>query len=116
MTIMIKLNISVELTRFGENVADVVLQYPDRSLTILKVKTSGNQRKNIREAVGQLLDYALWHEEVTIRELIAVAPTNPGPVELEQFSRICRKLKIPLHFWYYREGERRVNDRFVQIL
>ncbi len=109
-------NISVEKTRFGENIADVVLQHGDKTYTILEVKTSGNQRRNIRDAVGQLLDYALWHEDMRIRELIAVAPTSPGPEEKAQLIRICHKLSIPLRFWYYREGEKQIKDRFVKIL
>jgi len=88
----------VEKTRFGENTADVVLQHSDGSISILEAKTSANQRKNIREAAGQLLDYALWHDDIKIKELITIAPTNPSPMEKAQFARIRKKISIPLHF------------------
>jgi hypothetical protein len=109
-------NISVEKTKFGENIADVVLQHSPNEYPILEAKTSANQRRNVREAVGQLLDYALWHDHIRIREIIAVAPTNLDPMERAQFVRIQEKLSLPLHFWKYDETAPNVKDRFIKIL
>jgi len=109
-------NISIEKTRFGENIADVVLRHANNSFTIIEVKTGINQRRNIREAVGQLLDYALWHDNIRIRKLIAVAPTSLSAMEIAQFNRIRGRLSIPLHFWQYNENVENINGRFTEII
>lgn len=99
-------NLSVEICEFGSNKADVVLKEKNNSYTIMEVKTSSNARKNIREALGQLLDYAYWYDHFKIKSLIIIAPNSLTVIEKEAFVRLKAALNVNLQYWQYRKGEK----------
>lgn len=39
---------------------------------LYEIKTYNDLRKNIREALGQLLEYAYWHTDIPVKELVIV--------------------------------------------
>jgi hypothetical protein len=104
-------NISIEKTVFGENIADIVTIEND-SFSIFEVKTSYNNRYNIREAIGQLLDYALWHEEVKINELIIVAPSEITQEHKNYLIRLNANLNLTIQFLSYNPANK---DKFEVI-
>lgn len=91
-------NTSIEKTAFGDNIADLVTQHKDKSYSIYEVKTSHNTRYNIREAIGQLLDYALWYDTVKIKDLVIVAPCKIKEDQLQYLKRIRANLKMNLRY------------------
>ncbi|HQO89112.1 MAG TPA: hypothetical protein PKX72_04240 [Chitinophagales bacterium] len=105
-------NISVEKTVFGENIADVVIQHKDKSYTIYEVKTSHNTRYNVRDAIGQLLDYALWHKDIKIKDLIVVAPSVITSDQIEYLKRLKATLKLNLRYLKYDSS---ATDKFTEI-
>jgi hypothetical protein len=111
-----KKNLSVEKTDFGSKTADIVLQHADKIISIIEVKTSAMARKNIREAMGQLLDYALWFEDVTITELIIVAPSPLSPEETAFFIRLQNHFKLKISYWQFLENAGRRQTPFLKLL
>lgn len=108
-------NLSVDRTYFGNHPADAVLKHGKDLFSILEIKTSPNARKNIREALGQLLDYALWDEQVKIKDLIIIAPTPLNNLEMALFKRLKKNLKLNLRYWQYEKDGKLINDRFIEI-
>ena len=98
-----KQNISIEKTVFGNNIADIVLKKSSGTHTIIEIKTSNNIRYNIREALGQLLDYLSWDENFKVDELIIVSPSPISEHHLGYFERIQKSLKIKLVYWEYQK-------------
>jgi hypothetical protein len=106
-------NISIEKTVFGENIADVVTLNKDRSYSIYEVKTSYNTRYNIREAIGQLLDYALWYDGIKIKELVIVAPSVITPEQIEYLKRVKASLNLVIR---YLQHTNNAKDKFIEIV
>jgi len=67
-------NISIEKSRFKGNIADVVTQEQKLVISLYEIKTSVVARRNIREAIGQLLDYASHCNPFKVKTLFIVSP------------------------------------------
>jgi hypothetical protein len=93
--------LSIESCKFGVNIADIVIQHPDNTYTIMEVKTSYNVRRNIREALGQLLDYASWYSDLNIKNIIIVSPCALEFKDLTFLRRIKKMIKMNLQYWQY---------------
>lgn len=107
--------LSVEKTYFGANIADVVIKEPDDEYSIFEVKTSNNARKNIREAIGQLLDYAFWYSNIKIKSLVIVSPSQLGINELETLKRIKKNLVVDIKYFQYISKDN-LNSDFKEII
>ena len=106
-------NISIEKTEFGENIADIVLEHKKNHISIAEVKTSNNARYNIREALGQLIDYALWHDDVKVERLIIVAPSILSDEHKSYFERIQKSINIKIEYWQYVSGG---SEKFKKVV
>lgn len=69
-----KNNLSIEKTRFDGNIADIVTKEKNNSISIFEVKTTLNVRKNIREAIAQLLDYSSHAKGIVVNKIVIVTP------------------------------------------
>lgn len=98
---VLKKNLSIERTLFGDNIADIVLKETNGSYKIIEVKTSTNTRYNIREAFGQLIDYAYWYDDFKVTELIIVSPGVLTKSHQEYFERVRKALNIKISYWEY---------------
>jgi len=107
-----KKNISIEKTLFGENIADVVIKNDDLSFTIFEVKTSHNTRNNVRDAIGQLLDYALWYDNLKIKELVIVSPSVITNDQLEYLKRLKSNSKLTVKYLQYNNSNK---NKFIEI-
>lgn len=98
-----KKNISIERTRFNGNIADLVTLKSDKSAIIYEIKTSLNLRKNIREALGQLLDYASHGGNFEVSKLVIVSPCKLDD-EGQLFLKSLRKaIRYPIDYFEYSE-------------
>ncbi|MCX2478371.1 hypothetical protein OQY15_04670 [Pedobacter sp. MC2016-15] len=93
--------VSVEKTYFGANIADVVMKEIDDEYSIFEVKTSNNARKNIRESLGQLLDYAFWYKKIRVQSLIIVSPSELTKNERLMFQRLQFAMNLNIKYWQY---------------
>lgn len=100
----IKGNLSIERTRFNGNIADVVTQEKDTSITIYEIKTSASGRRNIRDAIGQLLDYAL-HSVETVKKLLIVSPSYLNKSEIEFLEKLKNSVTYPIEYMSYQKDD-----------
>lgn len=96
-------NLSIETTRFSGNIADVVTQEANKSVTIYEIKTSYSGRRNIREAISQLLDYAL-HSTDKVKNLVIVSPSLLSQSELMFLEGLKSKIDFPLEYLCYQKN------------
>ena len=95
-------NISIETTRFKGNIADIVTKENDCSITIYEIKTSASGRRNIRDAIAQLLDYAL-HSVDRVNKLLIVSPSVLTKGELAFLGQLKTKIDFPLEYLCYQK-------------
>jgi hypothetical protein len=93
-----KENISIEKTRFKGNIADIVTIETDRSISIYEVKTNVIARRNIREALAQLLDYASHSENVKINKLFIVSPCRIEEDDIAFLKELKRVIKHSISY------------------
>lgn len=87
-------------TGSGSNI-DVVVRDNDGKFIFFEIKTSFSVRLCIREAVGQLLEYAYLRMGANAKKLIVVSP-NKINSETRAYIRSIRNLfKIPLYYQRY---------------
>lgn len=94
-------NISIEKQSFDGCIADIVLWNNDHSISIFEAKTNTNCRRNIREAVGQLLDYASHCKRKVIRKLVIVSPADLKGRDLNFFNNLNSRIEYSLEYLYY---------------
>lgn len=71
---ILKSNIACDTTSFGGKLADVVVRIDNDTFNIYEIKTDIDTRRGLREATGQLLDYATWEKSISIKKIYAVLP------------------------------------------
>ncbi len=92
-----KSNIACDTTSFGGKLADVVVKYGSSEFDIYEIKTDTDIRRGLREAIGQLLDYATWEKSVTVKKIHAVLPFSPLSSNIKHFIGRLKK-NIHLRF------------------
>lgn len=96
-------NISIETMRFNGNIADVVTKESDSSISIYEIKTSASGRRNIRDAIAQLLDYALHSGNLRVNKIIIVSPSALTKRELEFLEKLKISINFPLEYLCYQK-------------
>lgn len=94
-------NLSIEKTRFNGNIADLVTLHAGRGIEIYEIKTSASGRRNMREAIGQLLDYSLHSGKYTVRKIIIVSPVSLNKTEKLFLKAIQSQIKLKLEYLEY---------------
>ena len=86
---------------------NVDITVTDGSKTILiEIKSHSNPRTAIREAIGQLLEYAYYRpsRDVGVLELVIIAPANLDRPATEYLHRLRTDFKIPVSYCSHSEG------------
>lgn len=96
-------NISIETMRFNGNIADIVTEESDSSIIIYEIKTSASGRRNIRDAIAQLLDYALHSGNLRVNKLIIVSPSSLTKAEGAFFAELKKRIDFPLEYLCYQK-------------
>lgn len=89
-------NVSVE-QRIGAKIIDIVLR-DDTSYYFFEIKTSGSAKACIRDALGQLMEYAYWPGRVNADKLIVVGEYEIDERTKEYLSFIRNKFKLPIDY------------------
>lgn len=107
-----KENISVEKTRVGGAIVDVVLKHDDE-FDLFEIKTNNTALKNIRQALGQIFEYALMDGEITCKRLVIIGPAELTEQEQDYFKRLKELIQIKLEYWGYRPQEKLIRNKFI---
>lgn len=105
-------SISVEKTRVGGAIVDVALEHSE-GFDLFEVKTSNTALKNIRQALGQIFEYALLDKEIKCNRLVIVGPAELSEQEQDYFNRLKSLIKIKLEYWGYRSQEKVIENKFI---
>jgi hypothetical protein len=97
--------VGIDNNTFGKNRADIVIKHESLGYSIIEVKTSYNLRRNIREALGQLLDYACWFSDTNVTRLIIVSPAELHGKKLAFFNQMKKQILTPVSYWQYIESD-----------
>jgi hypothetical protein len=103
--------LSCEKTRVGGQIVDLVIKR-NNALTIFEVKTESAAIRNIRLAIGQLLEYALLDSSVKLEKLVIVGPADLVADEQEYFQRIQSLIGVPIEYWGYSFQQSSLEKKF----
>jgi len=106
-------HLSAEKTRVGGAIVDLAMKDKSENLTLFEAKTSSSGLSNIRQALGQLFEYAFLDESAKINELVIVGPAELKEHEIGYLNRIRAMLNVPLNYWTYIK-ENRLEGRFLE--
>ncbi|MEJ0055736.1 MAG: hypothetical protein WDN75_08850 [Bacteroidota bacterium] len=106
--------LSCEKTRVGGQIVDFAIN-ANQSFSLFEVKTASVGLRNVRLAIGQLLEYALLDQTTIIDKLAIVGPADLNKDELEYFRRIQSTIKLKLEYWSYSFDESMLEKKFKII-
>jgi hypothetical protein len=88
-----------------EDFADIKLTR-DGEITVIEVKTEPRPMRAVREAVGQLLEYAFGctTRGEKIGKLVVVAPGEPNELDLRYIEHLRSERGLPVHYACFRQG------------
>ncbi|WP_453973424.1 hypothetical protein [Amorphus sp. MBR-141] len=81
----------------GGGLIDMVVQTPKKRI-LFEVKTASTARGCIREALGQILDYALWPESRSVDEVVIVGEVEATDTEKKYVDLLAKSLPIPISY------------------
>jgi len=102
-----KKNLSIEFTRFNNCIADVVTLSNKNQIDIYEIKTSFNIRKNIRESLSQLLDYAV-HSQEKVKNLYIVSPAPINDDAKVMLKKLNDLIDYPIFYLYYSDKNKTI--------
>jgi hypothetical protein len=93
-----------------EDFADIKLKR-DGQVTIIEVKTDPRPMRAVREALGQLLEYAFGcaNNGDTVGRLVVAAPGEPSDLDRRYIEHLRSERGLPLHYVCFRQGRNDVN-------
>ena len=95
-----KENVSKEQpTGYGCNRIDVVVRDRDDSFIFYEIKTYNSPIKSVREAIGQLMEYAYWPNKIKAKELVIVTQKHQRLDEMKTYMEwLRRNFSIPIYY------------------
>ena len=103
--------ISIEKTRINRNLIDGVIS-ENEGLTIFEAKTMSLALSNIRQALGQVLEYSLLVSDIKLKKMVIIGPAIPSTMELEYLQKLKKTIAIPLEYWAYSFNEKELKNKF----
>lgn len=93
-------NVGTEINAGMGNRIDLVVRHKN-NYSFYELKTNNSVRKCIREAFGQLIEYANFYDDISIEKFVIVSP-NQSNSEIEDYlSMIRKKYNIPMYYRYF---------------
>lgn len=80
---------------------DLVVHHPEEGDTFYEIKTGHSALEGIREALGQLLEYAFYPKENLAKKLIIVTPHIASKEVREYMKHLRKTFGIDLHYQRY---------------
>lgn len=96
-----KTNLSSEKSKVNGKIIDFLEKIEENKFNFYEVKTSNSGFTNIRDAIGQILEYALIDNSIKPNKLIIVGPANLKEIELSYLKTLKKYFSISIEYWYY---------------
>ncbi|HLD14837.1 MAG TPA: hypothetical protein VJB18_09010 [Burkholderiales bacterium] len=95
---------------YGSQSIDVVVKEGSGSFTFYEIKTSYSVRLCIREALGQLFEYAYYPNNCAVQKLVVVSP-NAVTTEIKSYLINLRsKFNIPIYYQRFDSEKKSLED------
>lgn len=94
------------------NRIDLVIKH-ENSYSFYEIKTDNSVRKCIREALGQLVEYAHFYDDITIEKLVVVSHSQANNKVLSYLSKIREKYNIPLYYQHFDIQSQSLNSELI---
>jgi hypothetical protein len=91
---------------------DVALSHSGSDITFYEVKTYPNVKMSIREAFGQLMEYAYFPDRELANRLVIVSHASLGEQEKEYLQTLGNKFSIPLAYMQFDHESGKVVSEF----
>lgn len=108
-------NVSTEqYAGYGSQSIDVVVKGDNGNYTFYEIKTSYSVRLCVREALGQLLEYAYYHNtnNRSVQKLIVVSP-NAVTTEIKSYlANLRNEFNVPIYYQRFDPEKRSLEDIF----
>lgn len=105
-------NVGTENKVGSNRFIDIVVKHGKNSFTFYELKTGFSIKTNIREALGQLLEYAYWPNNNYAKKLIIISPQLPSESVKLYVGSLRERFNLPV---YYR-GYDIVNNELTDIV
>jgi len=96
-----KERLSVEKSSVNGKIIDLLEKVGDSKFIFYEVKTSNSGLTNIRDAIGQILEYALIDEKIIAQMLIIIGPARLNKTEKRYLERLKQNISIEIKYWFY---------------
>ncbi|MDR3606817.1 MAG: hypothetical protein P4M08_05470, partial [Oligoflexia bacterium] len=95
---LLRQRFGVDKVLMEDNFVDIKVIKPGK-VVYLEIKTDPTPRKAIRQALGQLMDYAFFASPTReLVQLIVVAPGELRPTDENYVQRLTQEFKIPISY------------------
>ena len=101
-------NLSVENSFVNGKIIDLLEKIEDNKFNFYEVKTSNSGLTNIREAIGQILEYALIDEKIIAQTLIIIGPAKLNDTEEKYLKRLRHILSVKIEYWFYNTEKKKL--------
>jgi hypothetical protein len=95
------LNVNPEHTAgYGQNRVDIIVKDTD-GLIFYEIKSYNSIMTCIREAIGQLFEYALWPNQYKAKKMVVVSQISPSENVKKYFVHLRERTHIPIYYQAY---------------
>ncbi len=101
-----KSNLSVEKSIVNGKIIDLLERIKKNKFNFYEVKTSNSGLTNIRDAIGQILEYALIDNKINTNKLIVIGPADLKDYESKYLIRLRNIISIEIEYWYFNTEEK----------
>ncbi len=86
----------------GANKVDIVVNTVNEGMTFYEIKTYNCVKSSIREAIGQLLEYAMWPNKMKANQLIIVTQKHNDIEEVKKyFAHLRQRLRLQIYYQWF---------------
>lgn len=94
---------------YGQNRIDIVVRHK-KDLIFYEIKTYNSLTTSIREALGQLLEYAYWPNKSKAKKMIIVTQTPITAKAKLYFKHLRDTLNIPIYYQSYKLSDNTLSE------
>ena len=93
-------NVGTENDLGYQTKVDIVVKMKT-GFTFYEIKTSQTAKAAIREAIGQIIEYAYWPDKTHAERLVIIAPPSPSEDAKIYLARLRDKFMLPIYYQQY---------------
>jgi len=84
-----------------EDNVDIKAFYTNGSVDYFEVKTEDVAQKNIRQAIGQIMEYAYYQSYRNVNKMYVVGPCKASDGDLSYLKLLREKHNLPIHYIHF---------------